>query len=496
MVSIPLGVLFRRRSGSMDRGVRASGSIFVAARRLQPTALRADRYLAAAKSRACTFIRWATLFPAAQRNSPPRRTRPPPTMWDPGDDDGPYTPRLFGQTVTVLGERSLRQTAGAAIALACYLRARAGAAARAHRRAGRARRRRRDGAAPRSAEHVAERRRRRARAGGHAAWATWCACARAARRRAPRERRRTGARRRTAAARQPCSPVGGDAAALESNSVAGRLKVGVPRRPGRLRHMEDMSVVHQSGSAEAPGVHAFCCVYDGHGGERRALRCEQLHFNVMASAHFRRNEMHETLREGIRKTEADLIDEQRQRGLGGGGGGGSGGGGGGGGDGHDDGGGAVCGSTVLVSLLCADSLHIAWLGDCRAVLSRSGTAVQLTAGPLAARALRCARASSARAASSSTTASAASSRWRARSATTTRRRAEAGGAELRAGDYERAARRARRVPRDGIRRAVGGDDAAGGRRPRCARSCSRTPTRRWRARSSSRRRSSATPTTT
>ena len=162
----------------------------------------------------------------------------------------------------------------------------------------------------------------------------------------------------------------------ESNSVAGRLKVGVHADQGGCGHMEDMSVVHQSGSAEAPGVHAFCCVYDGHGGESAArFCCEQLHFNVMASAHFRRNEMHEALREGIRKTEADLIDEQRQRGLGGGGGGGSGGGGSGGGDGHDDGGGAVCGSTVLVSLLCADSLHIAWLGDCRAVLSRSGTAV-------------------------------------------------------------------------------------------------------------------------
>ena len=51
----------------------------------------------------------------------------------------------------------------------------------------------------------------------------------------------------------------------ESNSVAGRLKVGVHADQGGCGHMEDMSVVHQSGSAEAPGVHAFCCVYDGHG---------------------------------------------------------------------------------------------------------------------------------------------------------------------------------------------------------------------------------------
>ena len=38
-----------------------------------------------------------------------------------------------------------------------------------------------------------------------------------------------------------------------------------------------------------------------------------------------------------------------------------------------------CGSTALVALLRADSLHLAWLGDCRAVLCRGGKALDLTA---------------------------------------------------------------------------------------------------------------------
>ena len=304
-------------------------------------------------------------------------------MWDPGDDDGPYTPRLFGQTVTVLGERSLRQTAGAAPSFArAYLRARLTAPLRAHTDVpvvlgGDGATVLHHGAPSTWPSGVAERVQAGTLRVGVVRVRTRGAASGAAR--APAHRR-TASDGGGAAAVQP-GPVA-TRRRSESNSVAGRLKVGVHADQGGCGHMEDMSVVHQSGSAEAPGVHAFCCVYDGHGGESAArFCCEQLHFNVMASAHFRRNEMHEALREGIRKTEADLIDEQRQRGLGGGGGGGSGSGGGGsgGGDGHDDGGGAVCGSTVLVSLLCADSLHIAWLGDCRAVLSRSGTAVQLTA---------------------------------------------------------------------------------------------------------------------
>ena len=87
----------------------------------------------------------------------------------------------------------------------------------------------------------------------------------------------------------------------ESNSIAGRLKVGVHADPGGCGHMEDMSVVHQSASAEAPGFFAFCCVYDGHGGTGAARFCvEQLHFNVIGSAHFRRNEMPEALRSALR----------------------------------------------------------------------------------------------------------------------------------------------------------------------------------------------------
>jgi len=41
-------------------------------------------------------------------------------------------------------------------------------------------------------------------------------------------------------------------------------------------------------------------------------------------------------------------------------------------------GGSMCGATALVALLHEGSVHLAWLGDCRAVLCRGGEAVELT----------------------------------------------------------------------------------------------------------------------
>ena len=38
----------------------------------------------------------------------------------------------------------------------------------------------------------------------------------------------------------------------------------------------------------------------------------------------------------------------------------------------------LCGATALVALLREGSVHLAWLGDCRAVLCRAGEAVDLT----------------------------------------------------------------------------------------------------------------------
>ena len=38
----------------------------------------------------------------------------------------------------------------------------------------------------------------------------------------------------------------------------------------------------------------------------------------------------------------------------------------------------VCGATATLLLLHGESLHVAWLGDCRAVLCRDGRAVELT----------------------------------------------------------------------------------------------------------------------
>lgn len=145
--------------------------------------------------------------------------------------------------------------------------------------------------------------------------------------------------------------------------------------------MEDAHVVH------AGADFAFYCIYDGHGGQYAAQFCkERMHFNVMGSAAFIGEDPREALREGFRKTETDLLAEQREAqrrsslptgdclssppdacgetsseaSA------------------SDLSSSICCGTTALVALIIANCLHVAWAGDCRAVLSRRGKAVQLT----------------------------------------------------------------------------------------------------------------------
>lgn len=175
------------------------------------------------------------------------------------------------------------------------------------------------------------------------------------------------------------------------------LKVGISMDPGGCAHMEDTVLVH----APTASGFAFCGVFDGHGGSHASLFCkEHLHFNVMASAAFGRGDVTAALLDGFRKTEADLINEQcdasRAQGKCSAGS-----------TGHrgsvegaieraggscTDGTAGVlgtpssatsnssgcCGSTALLMLLYAECMHLAWLGDCRAVLCNQGRAVQLT----------------------------------------------------------------------------------------------------------------------
>ena len=193
----------------------------------------------------------------------------------------------------------------------------------------------------------------------------------------------------------PASSDGGDAAAAERSSprplggvplnrsqsgslskiLARALRVGVKSDPGGCSHMEDTHLVHAPKDAD----YAFVGVFDGHGGSSAANFCrENLHINVMASSSFRSGDPRAALRDGFRKTESDLIYEQRTRhrrsscgeSLQPGG---------------DDGftasersGAGCCGSTVLLMLLQLESVHVAWLGDCRAVLCRGGAAFALT----------------------------------------------------------------------------------------------------------------------
>ena len=173
-----------------------------------------------------------------------------------------------------------------------------------------------------------------------------------------------------------------------------KLKFGVSSDRGGCSYMEDAHVVHAPAGADF----ALGCVYDGHGGSFASQFCrERLHFNVMGSAAFVEGDAQTALRDGFLKTENDLLAEQREMARRAGataerrsaaatgeGGeaaersaesvGSS--------EASSEVGEATvhscCGSTALVVLVRPDGLHVAWAGDCRAVLCRAGGAVALT----------------------------------------------------------------------------------------------------------------------
>ena len=143
--------------------------------------------------------------------------------------------------------------------------------------------------------------------------------------------------------------------------LARTLKSGTSSDAGGCAHMEDAHMVHVAPDAE----YAFCGVFDGHGGTHAAHFCrDNLHLNVMATSSFCAGEPRAALRDGFRKTESDLLFEQRRSrtAL----------------HAEERASGACCGCTALLMLMQSETLHVAWLGDCRAILCRAGGAFALT----------------------------------------------------------------------------------------------------------------------
>ncbi len=166
-------------------------------------------------------------------------------------------------------------------------------------------------------------------------------------------------------------PLAADSAAAASDVRASKalakLKVGRASDRGGCPHMEDETYVEIT-----PG-YAFSCVYDGHGGGLAAEFCrEQLHLNVLASEAFARADIAQALAQGFERTEAQLLSKQRELAS----------------SPEMRGGGAICGTTALVFLLAPsldgsrDVAHLAWLGDCRAVLCHNGAPRVLTSDHL------------------------------------------------------------------------------------------------------------------
>lgn len=147
--------------------------------------------------------------------------------------------------------------------------------------------------------------------------------------------------------------------------------VGVHTDLGGVPFMEDDHCVHTTNH------YALFCVYDGHGGADAARFCRyHLHLNIVDSLHLGKAP-NDALREGFARTEADLLREQKEQPA------------------HvatgsNALGGDLCGSTALVVLMRQDSLHLAWLGDCRAVLCRGGVAIELTRDHVLSGGINCA----------------------------------------------------------------------------------------------------------
>jgi serine/threonine protein phosphatase PrpC len=132
---------------------------------------------------------------------------------------------------------------------------------------------------------------------------------------------------------------------------------------GGCPFMEDAHLVH------ATEREALFCVYDGHGGSAAADHCrDHLHLRILNSFGCGATPA-EALVDGFARTEDELLTEQRQqlaRRMSAGS------------TGSPCPAPELCGTTAVVALLREGSVHLAWLGDCRAVLCRGGEAVDLT----------------------------------------------------------------------------------------------------------------------
>lgn len=119
--------------------------------------------------------------------------------------------------------------------------------------------------------------------------------------------------------------------------------------------MEDAHFIH------ATERDALFCVYDGHGGSAAADHCrDHLHLRILSSLGCGATPA-EALVDGFARTEDELLAEQRQQSTG-----------------SPCPAPELCGTTAVVALLREGSVHLAWLGDCRAVLCRGGEAIDLT----------------------------------------------------------------------------------------------------------------------
>ena len=145
---------------------------------------------------------------------------------------------------------------------------------------------------------------------------------------------------------------------LQPRRARKRVKAGVHTDPGGAGYNEDESVVHaprQSGYAISP------CTTATAARRRPGCRRERLHVHATGSVQWQRGDARGALKYAFRAVEAEIRSLPAN-------------------------GGRRSGATALVALVTPQQvLHLAWAGDCRAVLCRAGgTAHTLTTDHTAA----------------------------------------------------------------------------------------------------------------
>lgn len=134
----------------------------------------------------------------------------------------------------------------------------------------------------------------------------------------------------------------------------GNFNYGTHVLQGRRSHLEDAHIIKVPFFKEDPESYFFA-IYDGHGGSDIAQYAADNVHHYVAESYSACHSIEQALIEGIEKTDHSLSTRSLRRKS------------------------QNCGCTAIISVLKDNKLYVANVGDSRAILSRNGIAIALSA---------------------------------------------------------------------------------------------------------------------